>query len=109
MSDKSLSDTREYNGPDRRTHQEPLPLPVWIKAIVALGVPGAIAMYVVWVGSNELPRLFEKVAQVYEVVTRVELNQGRIIDQIQANYRMSQRICANTAKTHADQQRCFDK
>ena len=98
-----------YDGPDRRTHSEPLPLHFWIMAIVTFGVPGAIALYVVWVGTNEMPRLFDKLSQVYEVALRIESNQVRIMEQLQANFRMEQRNCANTAKTYADQQRCFDK
>jgi hypothetical protein len=31
------------------------------------------------------------------------------LEQLRTNYRMLQRLCANTAKTDDERQRCFDK
>lgn len=109
MADPHREGSREYDGPDRREHHEPLPLPIWIKAIVALGVPAAIAIYLVWVGSNELPRLNNQVLLTHEEVVRLKEAARQELEQLQANFRMLQRLCSNTAKTDDDRQRCFDK
>jgi hypothetical protein len=98
----------QYHGPERRSHDES-PLPIWLKTIVALGVPGAIAVYLVWVGSNELPRLNRQALLTHEEVVRLKDSSREQLEQLRTNYRMLQRLCANTAKTDDERQRCFDK
>lgn len=85
------------------------PLPVWLKAIVTLGVPGAIAIFLVWVGSQELPRLNRQTLLTHEELVRVKDHTREVMEQLQANYRMLQRLCSNTAKTDDERARCFDK
>jgi hypothetical protein len=95
-----------YDGDDRReTHL----LPWWVRAIAVIGIPGAIAVFLVYVGATEIPKIKTEI-----VATRVEvLNLQRLtnehVEQNAAMYRMLQRICSNTAKNEDAKQRCFDK
>lgn len=84
-------------------------IPAWLKAIVTLGVPGAIAVFLVWVGSQELPRLNRQSVVTHETVMQLKEDTRLVIEQLQTNYRMLQRLCANTAKTDDERSRCFDK
>jgi hypothetical protein len=101
-----------YDGPDRRQHR-PAPddrgLPLWLKGVVTLGIPGAIAVYLVWVGSNELPRLNNQALVSHSEIVRLRETAAEQLEQLRTNYRMLQRLCANTAKLDADRQQCFDK
>jgi hypothetical protein len=86
-----------------------IPFPAWLKAIVTLGVPGAIAVFLVWVGSQELPRLNREALLTHAEVVQLKDETRAVLDQLQINYRMLQRLCANTAKNDDDRNRCFDK
>lgn len=97
--------TSDYEGEDRRT----LELPWWVRAIAVIGIPGAIAVFLVWVGAQEVPKIKLEVASARAVS---EQNQRLLMDhqeQTAAMYRMLQRICSNTARNDDDRQRCFDK
>lgn len=103
------SERRRAEQPSRRQSDTMSPLPVWLKAIVTLGVPGAIAIFLVWVGSQELPRLNQQAMLTHAEVMQLKDHMRSVLDQMQTNYRMLQRLCSNTAKTDDERTRCFDK
>ncbi len=84
-------------------------LPIWARAITIIGVPSAIAIFLVWVGANDLPKIHLQVAQnALDIQRNTELlrelkNQNYIIQ------RSLVRICSNTAKSHDERQKCFDE
>lgn len=95
----------DYNGEDRRSGD----LPWWVRSIAIIGIPGAIAIFLVWVGSQEVPKIKAQGSETQAVA----LTNQKMIDELKkkqdAMFRMLQRICSNTARTEYDRQRCFDE
>lgn len=84
-------------------------LPIWAKVVSLVGIPGAVSMYLVWMGANQLPVIDQKATQVVvETFRNRELIQQHI-EQSEAMYRMLQRICSNTARNEDERQKCFDE
>jgi methyl-accepting chemotaxis protein len=91
-------------------------IPGWAKAVAAVGIPGVIALALVWMIGKEIPNIIRMGQRNHDIM--VEIKQGqdegqRMLREQNANgealYRMMQRICANTAKNDSDQRACFDK
>lgn len=81
----------------------------WANAIGIVGIPGAIAIFLVYIGATEVPKLVRAVEQaVAETRTTRELMQEQH-ELTQQLIRMVQRTCSNTAKDDNARQRCFDK
>jgi len=106
-------DRARYDGPDRRKETEEsgpfAGLPQWARVIALVGIPGAIALFLVWVGSQSLPKLEGEL-----IATRMEAEKNRLVVQQQVTqgeqiYRMLQRICSNLAKSDEERGRCFDR
>lgn len=94
-------------------------LPVWARIIALVGLPGALLIYVVYMGGSYLPNMVAKIDNIYSSVMQsretVMENRQIIRDQFneqrlkaEAQYKLLQRICVNTAKTEAERTRCFD-
>lgn len=84
-------------------------LPLWLQAVKTLGTTGAIAVFLVWVGSNELPKIAQQTEVNAQAIIKI---QEQIRQQVELNaaiFRMMQRLCANTAKSDDDRTRCFEK
>lgn len=83
-------------------------VPSWVKAIAAIGIPGVIALFLVWQGAKQLPKIEERQVAIEKSMIQTQeaiRQQAARMDQM---YRMLQRICSNTAKSEDDRQRCFD-
>lgn len=103
-------ETPTYSGGDRRNGAADLwSLPLWIRAVAVVGIPGAIAIFLTWVGANEVPRIKTQVQATYDEVLRNREIIREHTEQSAAMYRMLQRICSNTAKSDDERQRCFDR
>jgi len=81
----------------------------WAQAIGFVGIPGAIAVYVVLVGSQWLPDIVRE-----QQATRQEMKQTReqvseLVALTNSLIRISQRACSNAAKDDHARQRCFDQ
>jgi hypothetical protein len=79
-------------------------LPAWVRAVGFIGIPGAIALFLVYTTTAEVPALTRE----------VHTNSARlqVVQQQHAEmnlYRMLQRICSNTASTAEERTRCFDR
>lgn|SRR5262249_13905736 len=101
-----------YSGPERRAPEQATPfsgLPQWARVIAMVGIPGAIALFLVWVGSQSLPKM-----ETEMIASRIEMQRTREIIQQQVTqeeqiYRLLQRICAEIAKTDESRARCFER
>ena len=81
----------------------------WSQAIGIIGIPGAIAIFLVYVGATEIPKIARQQEQLQTAVNdnRARLAELNVIaDDLM---RHLQRICSNTAKDDDARQRCFDK
>lgn len=105
-----------YEGPERRYYENGngtggllTGLPGWAKVIAVIGIPGAIAFFLVWVGAKSIPNIQEQIIRQGEQNKRIQeliLDHGRQSEDL---LRLMQRICANTAKDDTREQRCFDR
>lgn len=97
----------DYDGDDRRS---PLgDLPWWVRAIAIIGVPSAIAVFLVYVGAMEVPKI-----KAEQIATKVEVVENQRLLALQAEqnaaiYRMLVRVCSNTSHTEDERQRCFER
>ena len=88
----------------------------WARAIAMVGIPGVIALALVWVMGREIPNIVRVGQQNHELLLqigreqkeaqRMLREQNEIMEEL---FRMMQRVCANTAKDNAGAVRCFDK
>lgn len=83
-------------------------LPMIARLVTIVGVPGLIALFLVYMGANMLPQIRQDVT-----LMRVEAgqHQGALLEAIENQrriLRMLQRVCALTAKTDQERTRCFD-
>lgn len=102
-----------YEGPERRDASDNNGLlagiPAWIRAIAIVGIPGAIALWVVWIGSQTLPEMTKEM-----VAVRAELaHTNQLLTESQQRsenlYRMMQRVCSASARTDEVRSACFDR
>lgn len=83
-------------------------LPIWVRAVALVGVPSAIAIFLVWMGASDLPKIRSEIEQVHREVlfNREILNQQNL--KSDAQLRLLRWICSNTAKDDQARQKCFD-
>ena len=98
------------------THEPLGGIPGWAKAVAAVGIPGVIALALVWMIGKEIPNIIRAAQKNHDLMVEIRNAQqegARMLREqnsaSDAQYRLQQRICANTAKTDADQRACFDK
>ena len=96
------------NGDDNGFARTVFSLPQWVKAIAVIGVPGAIALYLVWMGGQILPRVQQEIILNREESNKTQDMLREHLTQQSENYRLLMRICANTAKTPLERGQCFD-
>ena len=91
-------------------------VPGWAKAIAIVGLPGIIAIFLVYIGGKEIPNIIRMGQQNRDLMIQIREAQAegaRMLreqnEQSEALYRLQQRICANTAKNDSDQRSCFDR
>ena len=84
-------------------------LPLWLQAIKTLGTTGAIAVFLVWVGSNELPKIARQTEVNAQAILQLQEQFRQQAERDAALYRMMQRLCSNTAKNDDERTRCFEK
>ena len=100
-----------YQGDERRSQSESWldSLPIWVRALGVIGIPGAIAVFLVWIFAQDVPRISRLVeANTTELDAQRELLKAQQI-KTDETFRLLQRICNNTAKTEEERQRCFDR
>jgi hypothetical protein len=83
-------------------------LKAWSSAIGLVGIPGTIALFLVYDGATrraELERQFQAI-QIKQDQTLE--NQRLLAEQMQTQIRVTVRACSNAAKDDAARARCFD-
>lgn len=98
-------------GPRRRVDDQPTTgLPDWLAAIVKLGVPSAIGIYLVWVITSSLTA---SVAQTRDMMMQHELaaSNSRLllqhhIEETTEIRMLLSKICENTAKNDMQRDSC---
>lgn len=100
-------DTDDYSGADRRNGNGVLPW--WVRAIAVVGIPGALALYLVYVGAQLAPRILATAEAAHSESIRTRELLREHIQSEEQMYRLLQRICSNAARGDDDRQRCFDK
>lgn len=83
-------------------------MPWWVRAVAIIGIPGMLAIYLVYIGAQELPSIRRAAEQSEKEVLRNREVISSLATQVEALGRQVQRICYNTAKTDAERDRCFD-
>lgn len=84
-------------------------MPVWVRAAAVVGIPGAIAFFLVWIGGNTIPRMQQELSllqQQHALLAQAEQQREQRAEDL---FRLMQRICANTAHDSQERQRCFDR
>lgn len=83
-------------------------IPPWARFITIVGIPGAIALFLVWMMAKDVPQAARQLeAVIQEQRYTRERDAERAVKQDQM-FRLLQRICTNTAKSDTERQRCFD-
>jgi hypothetical protein len=101
-----------YEGPERRnggTADWLAGLPIWARVLGIIGIPSGIAVFLVWMGANYLPKIGAQIDSNTNQIARIRDAQLAHDAQTEYTYRLLQRICTNTAKTEFERQRCFDR
>lgn len=90
-------------------------IPAWAKAVAAIGIPGVIALALVWMIGKEIPNIIRMGQRNHDLMVEMRAGQEETARMLREQnqraedlYRLMQRVCANTAKTDADQRACFD-
>jgi hypothetical protein len=84
-------------------------LPAWARAAAIVGIPGTIAMFLVWMGASEVPKISSRVEANQAALTAVIETQRQQDRRTEDIVRLLQRLCSNTARTPDDRTRCFDR
>jgi hypothetical protein len=102
---------RSYEGPERRENGNGFlsGIPVWAKVASVIGIPGAIAFYLVWLGGQTLPNILTEVIAMKADIGRNQIMLGEHVQQINEQNRLLQRICSRVSTTDAERQQCFDR
>lgn len=112
MNHSSTINSKNYNGLDRRANgngRDWTSLKAWAQAIGLIGIPGTIAIWLVYVLSTEIPKVVQEL-HLLQVETR--MNREKIAEQIELTnelIRITQRTCSNSAKDDNARQKCFDQ
>jgi hypothetical protein len=82
---------------------------VWSRAIALVGIPGVIALFLVWLGGTELPKLIRQTEINYQeqIKTRELLREH--IAQSEEELRLMRWICAGVQQNDEARRNCFEK
>lgn len=83
-------------------------IPPWARFITIVGIPGAIALFLVWMMAKDVP---QATRQLEAIITEQKYTRDRDAERAVKQdqmFRLLQRICTNTAKSDTERQRCFD-
>jgi hypothetical protein len=84
-------------------------LKAWSQAIGLVGIPGTIAIFLVYVGATRVPDIERKLNEVIIKSDQIIHNQEDIKALQEILIRVTQRACSNAANDENARQRCFDR
>ena len=79
--------------------------PWWLQAIYKIGVPSALAVYLIWVLAS---RIDNNLTIIRENIGLHANDTSYLVKQNTQMEQLLRRICANTAKTVEERNSCFD-
>lgn len=86
-------------------------LPTWLslvtQVVFKIGVPSAIAVYLVYVGATNLPDLRMELAAQRREVQQLQMSLLELRQQAEEIRLMVQWVCSNTSKSEAAARACF--
>lgn len=83
-------------------------LPAWAHAIATIGIPGAIALFLVYVGSQTLPTLRRELVAIRISYEKIAQGQEDVIAREGEILRRLQRVCVNLAHDDQERAKCLD-
>jgi hypothetical protein len=84
-------------------------LPIWARVVGLVGIPGTIALFAVWVGSQSLPRLETEVIALKQAMQAQSTVTLQLSVKAEEQTRLLQKICSAQFTTEEEKQRCFDR
>jgi len=99
-------DINQRNGRDGKDWTS---LRAWSQAIGIIGIPGTIAIFLVYVGATEVPRIARNQELLLRELQRTQEQMAEQIELSNTLIRIAQRACSNSAKDDNALQRCFDR
>jgi len=84
-------------------------LRAWSQAIGIIGIPGTIAIFLVYMGASEVPRLARQQELMLREIQATQAQIAELVDLTATLIRIAQRSCSNSAKDDNARQRCFDR
>jgi hypothetical protein len=85
-----------------------LSLPLWARVIALVGIPGAIALFLVYMGAQTLPSIQTELQTLRIAYEKTQDTQREMVAKQLEIIRLLQRVCTNTAKTDQERAKCFD-
>lgn len=97
------------NGGGNGNGRDWMSLRAWSQAIGIIGIPGAIAIYLVYIGATQVPKLVvgQEASMARDAATQEKIKE--LIEVQNATLRTLQKICVSLAKDDDGRQRCFDR
>lgn len=115
MTPKKIVESSGYSGPDRREYLNGngngnggwTSLHSWSRAIAQVGIPGAIAIYGVYIAATYVPTMIRN-----EEMAIIEIRQNRDllrdhVNQTERLIRITKQTCYNVAKDANAQRACY--
>lgn len=84
-------------------------LKAWSSAIGLVGIPGTIAIFLVYVGANRVPQIERQIEVLIVKQEEIIRNQEQLLVTLNEMIRVTQRACSNAARDENARQRCFDR
>ncbi len=82
---------------------------VYARAIGFVGIPGAIAIILVWIMASEIPKITRQTETNHAAILINRENISRLAAQTEEQLRLMRWICAGVQKNDADRRNCFEK
>lgn len=83
-------------------------LKAWSQAIGIIGIPGAIAFWLVYTLSTELPRISRQQEVIIAESQQLRIAVTQLTQVVNGLSRTARQACYNAAKDDNARQRCFD-
>jgi hypothetical protein len=73
-------------------------LPVWLQAVKTIGLSGTLLGFLIWVGSQEVPKMRDELAVMNRNLIAQQLAITELSKQVEAQNQMLRRICSVVAR-----------
>ena len=83
-------------------------LKAWSQAVGFIGIPGTIAIFLVYVGATEVPRIARQQELLLQEIGKTQSKLDELISLTRTSIRIAQSSCLNSARDDNARQRCFD-